>query len=242
MTALSSTERPSSNPLPTVAVLGGSFDPIHRGHINSALELCQRLALDELRFLPCHQPVHKPGLQVSAQQRLEMVALAIAQCGEQGAELRVDDREIRRQGLSYSVETLQQLRQELGPQVAIIWVMGTDSFAGLDSWHRWSELLSYAHIVVMTRPDALLPASGPVAQLMAGATAEHRQQLSESAAGSIWFEQLTPYAISATAIRAALVAAYGARGESALVTTPALAEQLPASVIDYIAAHGLYRQ
>lgn len=229
--------------LPTVALLGGSFDPIHRGHINSALELCERLSLDELRFLPCYRPVHKTGLQASAQQRLAMVALAITDCGDSGAALRVDDRELRRAGWSYSVDTLQQLRLELGPQVAIIWVMGTDSFAGLDSWHRWTELLSFAHIVVMTRPAAQLPDSGPVAQLMRTARASHSQQLSEVAAGLIWFEQLTPYAISATGIRADLAAARGVSGEitePALSAYPLLAEQLPGPVMDYIVAQGLY--
>jgi nicotinate-nucleotide adenylyltransferase len=240
MTVLSET----TGALPTVALFGGSFDPIHRGHINSALELCQRLSLDELRFLPCHRPVHKPGLQVSAQQRLAMVALAIEHCGDSGAALRVDDRELRREGLSYTVETLQQLRGELGPEVSLIWVMGTDSFASLDRWHRWSELLSFAHIVVVTRPDVLLPTSGPVAQLIATAQAGQRQQLTQSAAGLIWFEQLTPYAISATAIRSARAAAYAANepvAETVLVASQALTEQLPGPVIDYIAGHGLYR-
>jgi len=236
---MTDTENGNSKPLRTVALFGGSFDPVHRGHINSALELSERLALDELHFLPCHRPVHKAGLQVSAEQRLAMVALAIADCGEAGATLRVDDREIRRQGLSYSVETLQLLRRELGEQVSIIWVMGTDSFAGLDSWHRWRELLSFAHIVVMTRPEAQLPQRGPVAELMASATAIERRQLSQRSAGSIWFEQLTPYAISATAIRSALVALLAEDTPEGRVL---LQRQLPAPVIEYITAQGLYRQ
>lgn len=207
----------------SIALLGGTFDPVHHGHVQSALELKQRLSFSQFYLLPCHIPPHRQLPGVSSQHRLAMVKLAIA-----GTELAVDDRELLRQQPSYTVDTLQQLRQEQGSAVSIVWVMGTDAFASLDSWHRWQDLLGLAHIVVIARPGESLPEQGPVAQLLASHRAASAEQLRGQPAGLIWLESLTPYPVSATLIR------------QALLHNAPVSHYLPASVLNYIQQHRLY--
>ncbi len=210
--------------LKTLAIFGGTFDPVHNGHLQSALELKQRLSLDELRLLPCHRPPHRQSPGCSSQQRLEMLKLAV-----RDTPLQVDDREIKRDGLSYSVDTLEQLRLEVGPERSLIWVMGCDAFATLDSWHRWQSLLTLAHIVVLARPGAILPTQGAVADLMRQAQTDDAASLKQRAAGTIYRESLTPYPISATAIRRAIADQQIPEG------------YLPLPVLHYIKRHRLYR-
>jgi nicotinate-nucleotide adenylyltransferase len=209
--------------LKTIAIFGGTFDPIHCGHLQSALELKQRLSLDQLRLLPCHIPPHRQQPGVSSQHRLAMVKLAV-----EGSDLQVDDCELQRDVPSYSIDTLQLLRQQLGQQLSLIWVMGADAFASFDSWHRWQDFLSLAHIVVMARPGEQLPTAGPLAELLAKHRADSHELLQQHSAGLIRCETLTPYPISATAIR------------QSLAHQQAVDELLPAAVINYIQQHQLY--
>lgn len=129
-------------------VMGGTFDPIHHGHLRSAVDILDYFQFRNLRLIPCYQPVHKDQPSVSAEQRLEMVRLGI-QADER---LSVDEREIVREGRSYSIDTLTQLRHELGADEPLIMVVGMDSFLSLPTWSRWQELLSVAHILVISRP------------------------------------------------------------------------------------------
>ncbi len=208
-----------------IGVLGGTFDPIHFGHLRLALELKQSLGLSQMRLMPCHRPVHRGEPQVSSAQRAEMIRLALLDCPE----LTLDERELRRDTPSYTFDTLRSLRAELGAEVSLIWAMGTDAFAALDSWNRWQELLDYAHLVVIERPGFSLPDAGPVARLLQ----QHRAPasvLDELPAGAIVLPSLRLLDISATGIRAQL-----AVGESAQFL-------LPESVRRYILAEGLYRQ
>ena len=115
-----------------IGLFGGTFDPVHNGHLRVALELKQRLALDEMRLLPCHRPPHRATPDRSSSDRLAMLELAVADCPQ----LQVDARELDRSTPSYSVETLEQLRAELGAHVALCWCVGLDSLASFDSWHR----------------------------------------------------------------------------------------------------------
>jgi nicotinate-nucleotide adenylyltransferase len=213
----------SGHLLKTIALFGGTFDPVHNGHLRSAQELKQRLALDELRLLPCHRPPHRESPRCSSEHRLAMVELAAV-----GSGLLVDDREIKLDGISYSVETLAQLRSELGSQVSLLWVMGSDAFTHLDQWHRWRELLDFAHLVIMMRPDAELPKAGVLLEMLHRYKIDDARMLSQRAAGCIYIVQLTPYPVSATAIRRAIA-----------VREP-VADYLPLSVQDYIERYQLY--
>ena len=139
---------------------GGTFDPIHNGHLRMALELSEQLQFDEFSLVPCHRPPHRESPGCSDRVRAEMVELAIADCDS----LRMDDRELKRDSLSYSIDTLRQLREEYGEQVSLCWCVGMDSLVNLSSWYRWRELLDFAHLVVVARPGWDLPESGEVAQ------------------------------------------------------------------------------
>lgn len=130
-----------------IGIYGGTFNPIHYGHLRTAIEVREIFGLDELRLLPCAQPAHRATPEVSSEQRLQMLQLAISEAPE----LQIDTRELERAGISYMVDTLAAIRAEVR-QVPIMLFIGMDAFNGLTSWHRWQELFDYAHIVVMTRP------------------------------------------------------------------------------------------
>lgn len=207
-----------------IGFFGGTFDPIHLGHLRLALELKQQLALDEMRLLPCYIPPHRASPSVDAQARLTMLQLALADC----AELHWDARELQREKPSYTYDTLCELRAECGVDVSLSWCMGMDSFATLDSWYRWQELLGLAHLVVIARPGWDLPAIGPVADLVAQHSADVSGMRSAAAGKVIVLEQrLLP--ISATEIRAQIRA-----GESPQFL-------MPDAVWHYIREQGLYR-
>ena len=208
-----------------VAVLGGTFNPIHNGHLHSAKELKTVLGADELRFIPCHRPPHREQPDVSSQQRLAMVELALT--GQEG--LVVDDRELKRDQLSYTIDTLSCLRKELGDDVALCWVMGTDAVANIDSWHRWQEILDFAHVVVMARPGESLPETGAVAQWLAEHQVSSVIDVKTQKKGKVLLLNLTPYPVSSTEIRKKIQA-----GE-------AVEQLLPSSVLNYIQTHKLYQ-
>ncbi len=208
-----------------IGIYGGTFDPIHEGHVLSAAELCQQLDLDALRFLPCHQPPHRERPLANSRQRLAMVALAIA--GR--PRLCVDDRELQRAGPSYTVDTLEQLRAELGEEVSLCWIMGSDAFAGLDSWQQWQRLPELAHLVVMARPGEGIPADCPAYRLWLQRGITEPSRLRESAAGSILLQTLTQHPVSATMIR------------QALTDQEDEIKGLAPAVLDYINSEQLYR-
>jgi nicotinate-nucleotide adenylyltransferase len=206
-----------------VGIFGGTFDPIHIGHLRVALELKQQLGLDELRLVPCHRPPHR-GSQASSAQRLEMLRLALRTCPQ----LVLDEREVHRDRPSYTFDTLQELRAELGADPSLVLCLGTDAFAGLTSWYRWRELIDLAHILVIARPGWELPQTGELAELLLshrGGTAE----LFRSPAGLLVTLELRLLPISATEIRTQVAA-----GQSAQFL-------LPDVVWHYIEAQGLYR-
>lgn len=210
---------------PVIAIFGGTFDPIHYGHLRPLLEVKQALGLDQVRLIPAFTPPHReaPGADVS--QRLTMLRLALAEVPG----FVIDERELQRGGRSYTVDTLQPLRDEIGPDMPLCLIMGLDAFVTLDSWHEWRRLNRLAHIVVTQRPGAELPHSGPVAELMATARARHAAELQQTPAGRIWFQEVTQLEISATAIRAER-----ARGGD-------IRFLLPDNVRHFIETEGLYK-
>lgn len=194
-----------------VGLLGGTFDPVHLGHLRPALELLQGLGLAELRLVPGRIPPHRRPPRASPDQRLELVVRATE--GVPG--LAVDDCELRRDGPSYTVETLRRFRGELGAERPLCFIMGADAFLGLSSWYRWRELTEHAHLVVMTRPDSPL---GDLPQPLADWLAERqvsRDGLRRSPAGGIRIEPVSPVGVSGSGIRRCM-----ARGESARYLVP----------------------
>lgn len=208
----------------TIALFGGTFDPVHFGHLRMALELKEALGFDEMRLLPCHQPRHRQTPGVSSEHRRQMLALAIRDCPQ----LAMDDRELRRGGDTYTVDTLEELRAELGDSVSISFCMGLDSLLTLTSWHRWHRLLELAHLVVVTRPGWQLPGEGDVAELLNARRGE-QHHLRERASGRIVVREQTLLPISATRIRQLI-----ARGQSPRFL-------LPDAVLEYIEDKRLYR-
>jgi len=193
-------------PLKTLGLFGGTFDPVHNGHLRMALELKQRLALDEMRLLPCHQPPHRDRPLRSSEDRAAMVELAVADCDA----LSCDQRELQLDQPSYTIETLTQLRREVGAQVSLCWCVGMDSLVNLASWHRWQELLEVAHLVVTARPGWQLPQQGEVAQWLQ----RHQstpQQLAQASAGAVVVCEMSQLDISATDIRQMIAVGHSAQ-------------------------------
>jgi nicotinate-nucleotide adenylyltransferase len=179
-----------------IGLFGGTFDPLHYGHLRTAFELWQALNLSEVRFMPTGSPPHREQPQAPAQLRLEMVKAAIA---DQPAFV-VDDREVRRTGVSYSVDTLTELRAEY-PQRSLCLLLGMDAFLGLPNWHRWRDLLELAHIVVAHRPGWRAPTMGPLGEVMVDRGTGRVRDLHEQRAGCIYVHAVTQLEISSTELR-----------------------------------------
>jgi nicotinate-nucleotide adenylyltransferase len=146
-----SANKPSASQRPVIGIFGGTFDPIHNGHLQMAQDAYRELALDEVRLVPCHRPVHRDEPYLTSEQRLELLSIATAEY--EG--LLVDDRELKREQLSYTVDTLRSLRQELGEHASLVFILGDDAYVGLNSWHQWQELRQLAHLLVMGRPQTM---------------------------------------------------------------------------------------
>ncbi|MFO7604224.1 MAG: nicotinate-nucleotide adenylyltransferase [Gammaproteobacteria bacterium] len=195
-----------------IGIFGGTFDPVHFGHLRPALEVMQMLRLREVRLLPCGQPPHRHAPFASGPDRLAMLRLAVD--GQAG--FVVDDRELRRAGPSYMVDTLASLKQ--GCDESLCLLLGLDAFALLPSWHRWQDILALSHIVVMQRPGmtrALLSQDDVWRQTLPQVEVDSVEALNEHAAGKVYFQEVTALDISATAIRQALQ-----RGESVRYLLP----------------------
>ena len=180
----------------TIGLFGGTFDPIHIGHLRMALELKQSLALDEMRLLPCHKPPHRDEPGCSADQRAAMVKLAVNECQD----LSVDLRELNRQTASYTVDTLAELRRDLSDQVSLCWCIGMDSLATLDSWYHWRQLTEYCHLVVVGRPGWHAPESGELGDWVRQRVRQPGY-ICEHSHGSIVIQEQTLLPISSTHIR-----------------------------------------
>ena len=180
-----------------MGIFGGTFDPIHYGHLRTAYELLSTLRLPEMRFMPAGNPPHRNATFASNEQRLDMVRAATA--GQPG--FTVDDREMRREGPSYTVETLAELRAE-APHRPLCLVVGMDAFLGLPKWHRWRDLLSLAHLVVAHRPGWRAPSMGPLGELLVDHGTGTVSDLHDLVAGRIYIHAVTQLEISSTDVRA----------------------------------------
>ena len=212
-----------------VVLLGGTFDPVHLGHLGLADDARRALGVAEVRLVPASDPPHRPPPGASAAHRLAMLSLAI----ERRPGLAIDDRELRRGGKSYTALTLDELRAEDARRPLIL-VLGADAFRGLPTWHRWHDLLALAHVAVAARPGVPFDAGLPDAlvPLWRERRSDDRGDLLSTPAGRILVVPSVLRDISASAIRAAL-----ASGGGDALRARAL---LPPAVWDYIALHRLY--
>lgn len=179
-----------------VGVFGGTFDPIHYGHLRTAFEMLQALRFEQVRFIPCGDPPHRGETFATAEDRLEMVRAAI----EEQPGFVVDDMEVRRDGPSYSIDTLTTLREEF-PKRSLGLILGMDAFLGLPRWHRWTEILDAAHIVVAHRPGWRAPDIGPLGKLINEHGTLRVDDLHETRHGRIHIHAVTQLEISSTEIR-----------------------------------------
>ena len=211
-----------------VGVLGGTFDPIHLAHLRLAQELAAAIDLEKVLFIPASTPPHRTAPIVSADHRREMVRIAI----EGNALFDLDDRELHRDGPSYTYDTLSGLRAELGERPLCL-LLGADAFAALTTWHRWEALFELAHVVVAHRPGhVLVEASLPAAlrKVFQQRLAPDAGPLRQNPAGAVLLQETTGLDISATRIRALCGAGQSAR------------YLLPEGVLEYIERNHLYKE
>ena len=179
-----------------IGIFGGTFDPVHYGHLRTGFELMQALGLAEMRYIPAGRPPHRDQPLADATLRLAMVRAAIA--GQPG--FTVDDREVRRDGPSYAVLTLEELKAE-APQRRLCLAVGMDAFLGLDRWHRWRDVLRLAHVVVAHRPGWRAPADGTLGELLSACGTRDPARLAAADAGLVYVHAVTQLEISSTDLR-----------------------------------------
>jgi len=185
---------------PPIGILGGTFDPVHVGHMRLAIEAYEILHLCAVRIIPVNQPNHRAPPVAAANRRLEMLRLAT-----DGKRLIADDRELRRGGVSYTLDTLESLTMEF-PRHPLYLLLGADAFHGLCDWHRWQELLEYCHVVVIARPDTEAPRDPRLRHLVDSVVTTDLGILRAEHCGRIYFQTIPLLPISSSQIRARLAA------------------------------------
>ena len=203
-----------------IGINGGTFDPIHYGHLRPALEVQQQLGLDQVLFVPCYQPVHRALPQVSAEQRCAMIELAI----ENQPSFTLEKIEIERGGPSYMVDTLASLKQRM-PDACLVLMMGTDAFAKFHRWENWQGILQLANLVIMHRPGEVMPTEGEVGKIYQAHQASRLTEMS----GQIVDVAVTQLDISSTMVR------------EQIKDRKSADYLLPPCVMAFIQKHGLYQ-
>ncbi|WP_107851564.1 nicotinate-nucleotide adenylyltransferase [Oceanimonas marisflavi] len=206
-----------------IGLLGGTFDPIHAGHLRTAIQAQEQLGLSEVRLLPNHIPPHRATPDSAPRHRLAMARLAAAATPG----LTVDERELNRTTPSYTIDTLMELRRELGRR-PLCFIMGMDSFCSLDRWHRWQELLDQAHLVVSHRPGWQPEFNDAVNELFQRHGTRDRERIHRAPAGHIFLLDNPELDVSSTQIRDCI-----RNGNNPQYL-------LPDAVTDYIRQQGLY--
>ena len=212
--------------MPNIGLLGGTFDPIHFGHLRMAQELAEALNLDEVRFIPAANPPHKATPSISSAHRAAMVQLAITD----NTIFKLDNRELLRTGASYTIDTLINLRNELGENTSLVLFMGSDAFTNFHTWHEWEKIIQLCHIALVQRSVGTMKA--PLAKVLETFLHNHYTEniddLRETNAGYVTMQSITPLDISSTAIRTNLQNKNSAR------------YLMPDGVLDYIKSNMLY--
>ncbi len=210
-----------------IGIFGGTFDPVHLGHVGSAEALLEQQGLDELYFMPCQRHPHDKRPMANSEQRLAMLTLAL----QKQSSLKVDDRELSRLGKSFTVDSLTEIRQEIGEQTTLIFLLGSDAFAQLHRWDRWQTIFSLANVAVIERANTLSIEAIKIAEL--------RQRVNQAVDfidapyGQITIASLSPYPVSSTLLREQL--------SQSLSPSTLLTEFMSPQVLDYIHQQKLYR-
>lgn len=207
-----------------IGILGGTFDPVHFGHLRLAMEIQQDVNLEHIRMLPCYQPVHRPPPVASAEDRLAMLQSAV----EYEPALQVDEREIQRHEPSYMVDTLESLKQDFD-SARICLIMGNDAFLNFNHWHRWEHILELCHIIVAHRPHYNVATQSILHNKLNMHFTQNKSDLFSQASGKIYFQKITSLEIAATDIREQIKEGYNPR------------YLLPEQVYEYIREHNLYK-
>lgn len=207
-----------------IAVFGGSFDPIHYGHLRTGIEVYEYFQVNHVRFIPCHTPVHKAAVMANASQRMAMLKLAIRE--QRG--FVVDDTELSRKKTVYTIETLENLHGQF-PDHTFLLVIGRDSFNDFLNWHQWKNILQLCHIVVVSRPSYSISADLALTDLVAERRITSPDEFLDKPSGSIYFHDIPGLAISSTRIRQLVSDDWSIRYLT------------PDPVVEYILSHRLYR-
>ncbi len=210
-----------------IGIYGGTFDPVHYGHLRTALEVRETLGLTELRFVPCQIPAHRDTPGATPEQRLAMLRAALP---DAAAGTRIDTRELERSGPSFMVDTLISLREEIGSTIPLLLIVGLDAFLGLPRWRRWETLLELAHVAVMRRPGFEPEWPTELVREQDRRLTHQAADLRDRPSGLIHFVNVMQLDISASRIRCLI-----ANGQSARNLTPD-------TVLEVIDRLGLYRQ
>lgn len=206
-----------------IGILGGSFDPIHYGHLRLAIEATEFFQLDQLRWIPCLQQVHKTPHYANAAARLEMIALAI----KNEPRFTIDDQEIVRNTPSYTLDTVRHLRQQF-PKDALFLILGADSFLQLHTWEHWESLRNYVHLAIASRPHHTFSIATLTPELKNHVLQYHVKEPSNTLCGDILFFTIAALPISATELR------------NYLQKKKSIRYLVPDSVYDYINQYHLY--
>ena len=205
-----------------IGIFGGTFDPVHFGHLRTSLEIQQQLKLDEMRLIPCKHPPHRPPPTASALHRLNMARL-----GVENSELIVDDREMTRDGPSYSIDTLMSLRREF-PRASLNMVVRQDAFLELPSWYQWEKLIQLANIIVICNIDWSMPKAGIMTDFFEAHALAPEESPKDFTAGRVMPLSVTALDIAARKLRALMQAKRSIRF------------LVPEKVLDYIQKNDLY--
>ena len=207
-----------------IGIYGGTFDPIHFGHLRSAEEVLAICQLQQIYFIPCKTPVHKKDAVATEHDRLAMLMLAT----EQVLHLTISDIEIKRNTPSYTIDTLKEFNNQF-KDTPLCLLLGSDSFMQLPTWHHWKEIIEKCHIIIMKRPGFPLELSTELESFLANHLADDISELHENLSGKIYYQSITEMCISSTQIRAQINAGFSAH------------YLLPDNVLTYIEQKKLYR-
>lgn len=208
-----------------MGILGGSFDPVHYGHLRVALEVSQKLNISTIKFIPCKQQVLKSHAPMEQTHRLNMLKLAV----EGVSSFEVDERELKREGPSYMVETLQSLQQDY-PEQTLCLILGADAAKLFEQWYHWRSIFALAHLIIVTRPHYDTTAISWLQAMLPERQVQHPSELKQAKAGKILLFSTSLLAISAEEIRRQLAERYSPKF------------LLPETVLSYIHQHHLYER